>query len=81
MGRSKSNHNRRLRVEHKPEVLAFCKDHGFDYRWVAGDWHMRIENIMDIYPTRKRFFWLPDKEWGNYKDYDDLGRIMTERMK
>lgn len=78
--RRRSEINKARREANKPEVLAFCEDAGFSYRWMAGDWHMRIENVMDIYPTRKRFFWLPTKEWGEYSNYDDLGKIMIERM-
>lgn len=72
--------NRWLREQHKPEIIDFCKDNGFSFKWIAGDWHMRIEGVLDVYPTRKRFFWLPTKEWGWYEDYDDLGRIMFERL-
>ena len=77
---NKSIRNRHLREQHKPEVLQFCKDMGFSYKWIAGDWHLRIENVLDVYPTRKRYFWLPTKEWGWYEDYEGLGRIMIERM-
>lgn len=78
MGR-KGDRNRRLRKQNIPEVIQFCDDHEFNYEWMAGDWQLRIEEVIDIYPTRKRFFWLPTKEWGWYKDYDDLGKIMSER--
>lgn len=72
--------NRYLRAKHTPEVIEFCKDHEFNYEWIAGDWHLRIENVMDIYPGKKRFFWIPTKEWGWYSDYDGLGKIMLERL-
>jgi len=72
--------NKKLREQNKPEIFQFCKDNSFAIRAVAGDWQFRIENVIDVYPTRKRFFWLPTQEWGSYEDYDDLGRIMLERM-
>ncbi len=77
---NRSARNRWLREKNKPEVLAFCKDMGFSYRWMNGDWQLRIENVIDVYPTRKRFCWLPSGEWGRYTDYEDLGKIMIERL-
>ena len=73
--------NAYLRAKHLPEVIQFCKDNMFQYKFIDGDWHIRIENVIDVFPTRKRFFWLPTKEWGWYQDYDDLGKIMIERSK
>ena len=72
--------NQQLRKENKPEILEFCKDNGLDYRWVQGDWHIRIENVLDVYPTRKKYFWLPDKQWGEYDNYEDLGQIFANKM-
>lgn len=66
------------RKQNIPEIQAFCEDMGFTYRFIAGDWHIRIENVLDVYPTRKRYCWLPTGEWGWYNDYEDLGRIMLE---
>lgn len=80
MSNNRGANNRYYRAKNTPEVIQFCDDHGFKYRWVAGDWQLRIEDVMDIYPGKKRFFWLPDQEWGFYEDYDDLGQIMFDRM-
>ena len=70
--------NAALRAKHKPEIIQFCEDHGFKYRWMDGDWHMRVENVLDVYPTRKRWHWLPDAARGSFDDYEDLGRIFIE---
>lgn len=67
----------KARAENTPEIVAFCEDNGLTWRYVAGDWHIRIENVLDVYPTRKRFCWLKTAEWGWYEDYEDLGRILT----
>jgi hypothetical protein len=72
--------NRYYRAQNTPEVIQFCNDNGFAHRWVNGDWHLRIEDVIDVYPGRKRFFFLPTKEWGWYQDYEDLGRILVERL-
>lgn len=72
--------NRFRRKKNTPEVIEFCEDNDLKYKWINGDWHLRIEGKMDIYPGKKRFFWIPGGEWGFYDDYDDLGRIMIEKM-
>jgi len=80
MGRSKSIRNKINRAKNTPEVIDFCKEAGLKYKWIAGDWHLRIENVMDIYPGKKRYFFLPTQQWGYYEDYDDLGRIYTSKI-
>lgn len=73
-------YNQYLRNKHKPEIFDFVKDMGLSIKAMQGDWHYRIEDVLDVYPTRKRFFWIPDKEWGWYDDYEHLGRIFLERI-
>lgn len=73
-------YNAQLRKENIPTIESFCRDLGLTWRFVNGDWHIRIENVLDVYPTRQRYCWLPDQEWGFYGDYDDLGRIFTKHM-
>jgi hypothetical protein len=42
------------RTKNLPEIISFCHDMGLKYVWIAGNWHMRIEGKLDVYPTRKR---------------------------
>lgn len=73
--------NARLRAEHLPTIKDFCADHDLEYEFVNGyEWHVRIEKVIDVYPTRNKWHWLPTGERGQFKDYDDLGRIFMERM-
>lgn len=64
------------RNEHLKWITSFLDDHDMSYRFLAGDWHMRVENILDIFPTRNRYFFLPTKERGSFDDYDELGEII-----
>lgn len=77
---NRGRQNRLSRRENTPEVINFCEDNGFSYKWIDGDWQLRIEGVMDVYPGKKRYAWLAKNEWGYYRDYDDLGRIMLEHM-
>jgi len=69
-----------LRAKNKPDIYAFIDDLKLEYRWLAGDWHMRVEGKFDIYPTRKRWFNVVNKARGGFRDYDELGRIFFEQM-
>ena len=51
---------------------------GLRYYWIAGNWHMRIDDRLDVYPTRKRYHWLPTGERGSFADYEELGRVFVE---
>jgi hypothetical protein len=47
---------------------------------MAGDWHLRIEGKFDVYPTRKRWHYIPTEARGGFEDYEDLGRIFFKCM-
>lgn len=72
---NKGVHNRRLRRQNVPLIEEFCKELGLNIKYIAGDWHIRIDNKLDVYPTRQRWFWLPTKERGGYKDFEQLQDI------
>lgn len=79
---SKGAYHAYLRKKHLPTIQAFCEDADFTYEFVHGyEWHMRIEKILDVFPTRNRWHFLPTGERGSFKDYEELGRILTERMR
>lgn len=70
-----------LRKEHLPTIKAFCEDAGLNYEFVHGyEWHIRIEGILDIFPTHNLWHFLPTGERGQFKDYEELGRILIEQM-
>ncbi len=71
--------NARRRAENIPEVVAFCEDAGFEWHYVNGQqWQIRVEQVMDVYPTNKKYCWLPTGTWGSYTDYENLGNIFME---
>lgn len=79
--RNKGYNNALKRKEHIPIIEAFCKDNGLTYTFIHGyEWHIRIERVLDVFPTRMRWCWLPTQERGTIEDYDDIGRIFMERM-
>jgi hypothetical protein len=72
----KSAYHAQLRAEHTPTIKAFCDDLGLKYEFIHGfEWHIRIENIMDVFPTRNRYHLLKTDERGGFSDYEELGRI------
>lgn len=77
--RNRSRINAEKRKKHIPTIKAFCEDLGLKYDFVHGfEWHIRIENLMDVFPTRNRYHLLKTGERGSFKDYEELGRIFVE---
>ena len=71
--------NAQKRKKHIPTIQTFCEDLGLQYSFVHGfEWHIRIEKIMDVYPTRNRYHLLKTEERGSFKDYEELGQIFSE---
>lgn len=78
---SKGHRNAQLRKDHLPTIVSFCDDMDFKYKFVHGfEWHVRIEDVLDVYPTRNRWHWLPTGERGGFSDYEELGQIFLERL-
>lgn len=80
VSKHKTELNRQRRAENLLEVKAFCEAVGLEYRFMNGDWQVRIEEVFDVYPTNKKFCWLATGEWGIYDDFEELGKIMVDRM-
>lgn len=79
--RRRSAENWAKRQKNLPTVKAFCEDAGLSYEFIHGfEWHIRIENILDVFPTNKKWHHLPTDERGTYQDYDELGEIILERQ-
>lgn len=79
MGSNRGWINQQKRKKNLPTIKSFCEDAGFKYEFIHGyEWHIRIENVIDVFPTNKKWHWLPTGARGTYDDYEDLGRIITE---
>lgn len=79
---NKGARNARLRAKNIPTIKAFCDDLGIEWHYVNGyEWHIRIGNVMDVYPTRNRYHLFKTNVRGQFKDYEELGRIFEEYTK
>lgn len=78
---NKSNYHQKLRKEHLPIIQSFCEDAGLEYEFIYGfKWHIRIEKVLDVFPTHNKWHWLPTGERGRFSDYEELGQIFNDRM-
>lgn len=74
--------NAEKRKRNLPEIIAFLDDHGLPWNYINGyEWHIRVENQMDIFPTRKRYHFIKTGARGGFSDYEELGRTILERFK
>ena len=61
-------HTRKVETEKLYEAVK-----GFDCKLEKiTDYHFRLGNLLDIFPTKKRLFHLHSKRWGHYTDIHDL---------
>lgn len=68
------------RAANLPLIKEFCNELGLEWRFIAGDWHIRIDNKLDVYPTRKRWCWPPTEERGSYNGFEQLQDIYMTRI-
>lgn len=40
-----------------------CEEKGYKMRHITS-YQVRVNNILDVYPTRLKYCYLPTKEWG-----------------
>lgn len=79
---NKGARNAYHRAQNLPTIKEFCEDNDLKFEFIHGfEWHVRIEKVMDVFPTRKRWHWLKTGERGSYTDYDDLGCIFIEHVR
>lgn len=75
---SKSGVNRYKREMNTPTIIAFLEDLCLEWNYVHGfEWHIRVEDIMDIFPTNRKYHLLKNDERGTFNDYEGLGQIFT----
>lgn len=77
----KSAHHARLRAEHLPTIKEFCEDAGLKYEFIHGyEWHIRIECVLDVFPTSNRYHWIKTGGRGSFRDYEELGQIFERHI-
>lgn len=68
---AKKERLRQQREMGKCEVDDFCKENKFDFEFIT-EYHIRIENQVDVFPTNRRFCILKNKRWGAYNFINEL---------
>lgn len=78
----RGEYNAYLRSQHIPIIQSFCDENGLEWHFVNDfEWHIRIDNKLDVYPTRKRWCWLPNEHRGGFKDFEELQDIYFTELK
>jgi len=72
------NYNRFIREKNLEWITEFLEEAGLSWKFINGDWHIRVEGELDIFPTRKRYHFIPTDERGGFRDYEHLGEIILE---
>ena len=81
MSNNRSFINQRKRKQNLPEIEQFLQDANLDYSFIHGfEWHIRVENAIDIFPTNKKYHILSNDIRGDFKDYEELGQIFLENI-
>lgn len=45
------------------KLTDLAEEHGYTLKHIT-DYQVRVNGILDVYPTRLKYFYLPTKEWG-----------------
>lgn len=61
------------REQEKCVVHDYCEAHEIKVEYI-NDFQWRLNNVLDIYPTAKKFCFLPRKVWGMYSRIEDMGK-------
>ena len=71
--------NARKRRQHLPDIKAFLDDLGVEWHYVHGyEWHIRVNGLMDIFPTNNKYHFIKTDQRGEFEDYEELGQIFAE---
>jgi hypothetical protein len=63
-------------MTHVDDLAVIQNEYGLEVKWLS-QWHCRIENVLDIWPTAKKFYDLETKARGTYPD---LRRFVLTRF-
>lgn len=66
---------REQREMEKCEIDDFCKQHKLEQEYIT-EYQIHIENVIDIYPTGKKYFLLKEKKWGMYNFTADILKLL-----
>lgn len=63
----------------KCQLDDLAKEHGWEVRHMT-EYQIRINNILDVYPTSKKYCNLRTKIWGQYESYKELVKIVGQHV-
>ena len=67
--------------EKRTEIVEqFCRHNSFKLEYLNQGYQLRIEGVMDVYPTNGRWCWLPTGERGGWHNDRDLRRLLIEKL-
>lgn len=70
----------RWRTKRTDEIEHFCSKNGFSLVPLNNGYQLRIENVIDVYPTNGRWCWLPTGERGGFHTTNDLRKVMLAHL-
>lgn len=70
----------RWRHKRTQYVLNFCTIHEFKLERLNEGYQLRIEGVMDVYPTNGRWHFLPTGERGDWHTENDLKLVTLEML-
>lgn len=59
-------------------ITEYLDENELRYEFKSGDWHIRIERALDIYPTRKRYHFLKSGARGFFRDQRELAEVFLQ---
>ena len=63
----------------KCEISDLAEEYGWEIKHIT-EYQIRINNILDIYPTNKKYCNLNTKGWGQYENVKDLVKIVSQHV-
>jgi len=66
-------------VRRAPQIVRFCRKYGFDLQDFNNGYQLRIEGVLDVYPVRGRWHWIPTGERGDFDTPQDLRKVLLSK--
>jgi hypothetical protein len=69
----------RNRAKASGMVEGFCEQNKINFNYLS-PYHIRIEGVLDIYPTSFRYHLIRLNERGDWKNIDDLRQLVIKTI-
>ncbi len=60
------------------ELFDLCTEHNMTIEDVNNDYQLRINGVMDVYPTNRKYCLIKKQRWGQYNRTEDLLEIIKK---